>query len=106
MARGALSSWWSSLATPEEATPPAEPALEATDTVADAAVTTAAAAAVPSVQPTETTETETTGDTAETGEPARPTRAGEVSISAERRPGRPRFEAAGDGHPLSAASCP
>ena len=32
MARGALSSWWSSLATPEEATPPAEPAMEATPT--------------------------------------------------------------------------
>ncbi|XP_037067851.1 late secretory pathway protein AVL9 homolog [Pollicipes pollicipes] len=30
VARGALSSWWSSLGTPEEATPPAEPAMEAT----------------------------------------------------------------------------
>ena len=31
VARGALSSWWSSLAAPEEATPPAEPALEAAE---------------------------------------------------------------------------
>ena len=79
MARGALTSWWSSLATPEETVAPPEAGLDA------------AAESAESAQPA-------------VGQSVSPSSAAGV---AETRPTRPRFEsAAGDGQPVSATACP
>ena len=99
VARGALSSWWSSLATPEETSPPAEPA---TDAARDAET------ALPPAGSRE--QAESTRHPAQTPaeyrEQAESVAAGQGEP--ENRPGRPRFECVEtvEGQSLPATVCP